>query len=63
MMARIPFGVPGTVPWWQLALSVLSLILGFIGTTWLAGKIYRTGILMYGKKATWKVMWKWAFRG
>jgi ABC-2 type transport system permease protein len=62
MMARIPFGVPGTVPWWQLGLSMLFLILGFLGTTWLAGKIYRTGILMYGKKATWKTMWKWAFR-
>lgn len=62
MMARIPFGIPGTVAWWQLGLSMLLLILGFLGTTWLAGKIYRTGILMYGKKATWKTMWKWAFR-
>jgi ABC-2 type transport system permease protein len=62
MMARIPFGVPGTVTGWQLGLSMLLLVLGFLGTTWLAGKIYRTGILMYGKKATWKTMWKWAFR-
>jgi ABC-2 type transport system permease protein len=62
MMARIPFGVPGTVPWWQLGLSLFFLILGFIGTTWLAGRIYRTGILMYGKKPTWKTLWKWAFR-
>jgi ABC-2 type transport system permease protein len=62
MMARIPFGVPGTVPWWQLGLSMLSLALGFMFTVWLAGKIYRTGILMYGKKATWKTMWKWAFK-
>jgi ABC-2 type transport system permease protein len=62
MMARIPFGVPVTVPWWQLGLSMLFLILGFLGTTWLAGKIYRTGILMYGKKPSWKMMWKWAFR-
>jgi ABC-2 type transport system permease protein len=61
MMARIPFGVPGTVPWWQLGLSMLFLILGFLFTVWLAGKIYRTGILMYGKKPTWKTMWKWAF--
>ncbi|MBS1660949.1 MAG: ABC transporter permease [Bacteroidetes bacterium] len=61
MMARIPFGVPGTVPWWQLGLSMALLILGFVGTTWLAGKIYRTGILMYGKKPSWKTMWKWAF--
>jgi len=35
---------------------------GGMGTVWLAGKIYRTGILMYGKKASWKIMWKWAFR-
>jgi ABC-2 type transport system permease protein len=62
MMARIPFGVPGTVPWWQLGLSMLLLVAGFIFTVWLAGKIYRTGILMYGKKVTWKAMWKWAFK-
>ena len=62
MMARIPFGVPGTVPWWQLGLSMLLLVLGFLGTTWLAGRIYRTGILLYGKKPSWKIMWKWAFR-
>ena len=62
MMARIPFGVPGTVAWWQLGLSMLLLVLGFLSTVWLAGKIYRTGILLYGKKATWKTMWKWAFK-
>lgn len=62
MMARIPFGVPGTVPWWQLGVSMASLIAGFMLTTWFAGKIYRTGILMYGKKPTWKEMLKWAFR-
>ena len=62
MMARIPFGVPGTVPWWQLGLSMALLITGFIFTTWFAGKIYRTGILMYGKKPSWKEMIKWAFR-
>jgi ABC-2 type transport system permease protein len=62
MMARIPFGVPGTVPWWQLGLSMALLILGFLFTTWFAGKIYRTGILMYGKKPTWKEMIKWAFK-
>jgi len=62
MMGRIPFGVPGTVPYWQLAVSMLSLIGGFIVTTWFAGKIYRTGILMYGKKASWKEMIKWSFR-
>ena len=58
MMARIPSGVP----WQQLFLSMLLLIGGFLFTTWLAAKIYRTGILMYGKKATWKEMFKWAFR-
>ena len=62
MMARIPFGVPNTVPWWQLGLSMISLIGGFIFTTWFAGRIYRTGILMYGKKPSWKEMVKWAFR-
>lgn len=62
MMARIPFGVPGTVPYWQLGLSMLLLVAGFLLTTWLSAKIYRTGILMYGKKATWKEMWKWALK-
>jgi ABC-2 type transport system permease protein len=62
MMARIPFGVPDTVPYWQLFLSMALLVLGFVFTTWLSGKIYRTGILMYGKKPTWKEMWKWAVR-
>lgn len=62
MMARIPFGVPNTVPWWQLALSVALLIIGFIFTVWFAAKIYRTGILMYGKKPSWKEMLRWAFR-
>jgi ABC-2 type transport system permease protein len=62
MMARIPFGVPNTVPWWQLVLSMVLLVLGFIFTVWFAGKIYRTGILMYGKKPTWKEMLRWAFR-
>lgn len=62
MMARIPFGVPGTVPWWQLGVSMAALIVGFMLTTWFAGKIYRTGILMYGKKPTWKEMIKWAVR-
>lgn len=62
MMARIPFGVPGTVPYWQLGLSMVLLIAGFIFSVWLSGKIYRTGILMYGKKPTWKEMIKWAFK-
>jgi ABC-2 type transport system permease protein len=62
MMARIPFGVPSTVPWWQLALSMTLLGGGFLFTTWLSAKIYRTGILLYGKKITWKEMWKWTMR-
>lgn len=62
MMARIPFGVPGTVPYWQLLLSMLFLIAGFLITAWISGKIYRTGILMYGKKSSWKEMLKWAFK-
>lgn len=55
MMIRIPFGVPNL----DLALSIIFLILGFIATTWLAAKIYRTGILMYGKKVNYKELWKW----
>jgi ABC-2 type transport system permease protein len=62
MMGRIPFGMPSTVPYWQLGASMLSLVGGFIFSTWFAGKIYRTGILMYGKKVTWKEMLKWTFR-
>jgi len=55
MMVRLPFGVP----FWQLTLSIGILILSFVGSTWMAGKIYRTGILMYGKKISWKEMMKW----
>jgi ABC-2 type transport system permease protein len=55
MMARVPFGVP----WWEVGLSGGLLIVTFLFTTWLAGKIYRTGILMYGKKSNYQVMWKW----
>ena len=58
MMGRIST----SPPWWQLALSMVLLIGGFLFTTWMAGKIYRTGILMYGKKASWKEMIKWTFR-
>lgn len=57
MMVRIPFGVPA----WQIVLSVGLLIAGFIFTTWLASRIYRVGILMYGKKITWKELGKWLF--
>lgn len=59
MMSRVPFGVPDTVPYWQLGLSMLLLVLGFLFTTWLSAKIYRTGILMYGKKPSWKEIIKW----
>jgi ABC-2 type transport system permease protein len=62
MMARIAHGIPDGVTVMQLILSMAFLILGFIGTTWFAGKIYRTGILMYGKKVTWKEIMKWAFK-
>jgi ABC-2 type transport system permease protein len=62
MMARIAHGVGDVVPLWQLLTSMALLVLGFIGTSWFASKVYRTGILMYGKKPTWKEMMKWAFR-
>lgn len=55
MMIRIPFGVP----YWQIAVSLIILVLTFIMITWIAGKIYRTGILMYGKKTSLKEIWKW----
>ncbi|MBI4947628.1 MAG: ABC transporter permease [Bacteroidetes bacterium] len=55
MMVRLPFGVPP----WELALSMTLLVITFIFMTWLAGKIYRTGILMYGKKVSYKELWKW----
>ena len=55
MMARIPFGVPYT----QVFLSAILLIITFLTTTWIAGKIYRTGILMYGKKPSYREIWKW----
>lgn len=57
MMVRIPFGVPA----WQIALSMTLLVLGFMGTIWLASRIYRVGILMYGKKVTYKELAKWIF--
>jgi len=55
MLMRIPFGVP----WWQLVLSIVLLFGTFLGVVWFASKIYRVGILMYGKKPTWKEMYKW----
>jgi ABC-2 type transport system permease protein len=60
MMMRIPIGVgEGGIPYWEIALSMTLLIIGFIICTWVASKIYRTGILLYGKKITYKELWKW----
>jgi len=55
MVVRLPYGVPN----WELALSMVILVVGFIGTVWVASRIYRVGILMYGKKTTFKEMFKW----
>lgn len=55
MIARIPFDVPP----WEIALSMGLMILTIVGTIWMAAKIYRTGILMYGKKTSYKEIWKW----
>ena len=55
MLMRIPFGVP----WWQIAISVTILFGTFIFVVWFASKIYRVGILMYGKKPTWRELYKW----
>lgn len=57
MMLRMPFGVPD----WQLYLSMALLIIGFLFTTYIAARIYRVGILMYGKKASYKELVKWFF--
>lgn len=61
MMGRIPYGITGDLVW-QLALSAVLLVIGFFFTTWIAAKIYRTGILLYGKKITLKEVGKWLFR-
>jgi ABC-2 type transport system permease protein len=55
MLMRIPFGVP----WWQIAISVTILFGTFFFVVWFAAKIYRVGILMYGKKPTWRELYKW----
>lgn len=57
MMVRVPFDPP----MWQIAVSMVTLVLTFILSTWLAGRVYRTGILMYGKKASWRELGKWLF--
>ena len=55
MVVRMPYGVPT----WELALSMAILVVGFLATVWVAGRIYRVGILMYGKKPTWKELYRW----
>ncbi len=55
MMARIPFGVSG----WEILISGIILVASFLCLTWFSSKIYRVGILMYGKKTSWAEMWKW----
>ncbi|MBR5041637.1 MAG: ABC transporter permease [Bacteroidales bacterium] len=55
MLARLPFGVPG----WEIAVSIILLIATFAVCAWLSAKIYKVGILMFGKKSTWKDLWKW----
>jgi ABC-2 type transport system permease protein len=57
MMVRIPFGPPP----WQVALSMSLMVIGFLFTTYVAARIYRVGILMYGKKASYKELVKWFF--
>jgi ABC-2 type transport system permease protein len=57
MMARLPSGVPT----WELILSMFLMIVGFVSTTWVAARIYRIGILMYGKKVSFKEIGKWMF--
>ena len=56
MMARVPFGIPG----WEIAVSLVVLYLSFLCMVWLAAKIYRVGIFMYGKKPTLKELIRWA---
>ena len=55
MLARIPYGVP----MWQLILSIVLLFVTFLGCAWASAKIYKVGILMFGKKSTFKDLWKW----
>lgn len=55
MLARIPYGVP----MWQLILSIALLFATFLACAWLSAKIYKVGILMFGKKSTYKDLWKW----
>jgi ABC-2 type transport system permease protein len=61
MMSRIVFGIPEGVPLWQLALSMIILLATTFFFVWMASRIYRVGILMYGKKTNWKEMIQWIF--
>lgn len=56
MMARIPFGIPG----WEIALSLVVLVISFLFMIWISAKVYRVGIFMYGKKPTIKDLIRWA---
>ena len=55
MLMRVPFGVP----WYEIAISMALLLFTFVFMVWFTAKIYRVGILMYGKKPTYKDLWKW----
>ena len=55
MLARIPYSVPT----WEILLSVTLLLLTFVGSAWVSAKIYKVGILMFGKKSTFKDLWNW----
>jgi ABC-2 type transport system permease protein len=57
MVMRLPFGVPV----WELVTSMVILVASFVGSIWLSGRIFRVGILLYGKKPTWKKMLVWVF--
>jgi ABC-2 type transport system permease protein len=57
MMVRAPFDIA----WWQIAISISAMIAGILLTTWIAARIYRIGILSYGKKPTYSEIWKWLF--
>jgi ABC-2 type transport system permease protein len=57
MVVRLPFGVPG----WELALSMFLLVAAFVLAVWLAGRIFRIGVLMYGQKVSFNLLRKWLF--
>jgi ABC-2 type transport system permease protein len=57
MVVRLPFGVPG----WELALSMALLVGAFVLAVWLAGRIFRIGVLMYGQKVSFDLLRKWLF--